>query len=411
MQSAGDELNHLKLYRLPWSLPDNPIVWMEPTSACNFTCDGCYRDNIPDSHKPISDVEKEVDRYLELRNIDGISIAGGDPLCHPDIVEIVRLIASRDIKPIINTNGELLTPEMLCDLKKAGASGFTFHVDTTQNRPDSGGGTETDLNPVRLRFAEMIAKEGGLSCAFNATIHEGNLSETPKLLEWAAQHIDIVHLMVFILFRTVSFKEDFDYYAGTTRLSVDLMPYTTTIAHERNLSSRDVVEEIRACQPEFSPCAYLNGNEDPASLKWLMAGRIGKAGRIYGYVGPRFMELAQSFHHLRNGRYLAYSHPRVNQRARYMLLLSPLDSGLRGAARTYLRNVLARPSNMAGRLFYQSVMIIQPVDILEDGRQNMCDSCPDVTLWNDRLVWSCRMEELNLFGCWVQCHTKSNLSD
>jgi pyruvate-formate lyase-activating enzyme len=408
MKSAGEKINHLQLYRLPWSLPDNPIVWMEPTSACNFSCDGCYRENLPDSHKPLHDIRLEIERYIELRNMDGISIAGGDPLCHPDIVEIVRQIASRGIKPIINTNGELLTPELLRDLKKAGVCGFTFHVDTTQNRPDSKGNKETDLNPVRLQFAEMIAREGGVSCAFNATIHEGNLSEIPKLLEWAAQHIDIVHLMVFILFRTVSFEEDFDYYAGTTRLKMDLIPYSTTIPCERSLTSHDVVDEIRLFQPEFSPCAYLNGNEDPTSLKWLMAGRIGTPGKIYGYVGPRFMEFAQSYHHLRNGRYLAYSHPSVNKKARSMLFLSPFDPGIRGTALTYLKDAISNPLRLAGRLFYQSVMIIQPVDILEDGRQNMCDSCPDVTLWNNRLVWSCRMEELNMFGCWVQCHPKIN---
>ncbi len=38
-------------------------------------------------------------------------------------------------------------------------------------------------------------------------------------------------------------------------------------------------------------------------------------------------------------------------------------------------------------------MIMQPVDFLQDGRQNMCDGCPDMTVWIEQLVWSCRMEE------------------
>ena len=46
--------------------------------------------------------------------------------------------------------------------------------------------------------------------------------------------------------------------------------------------------------------------------------------------------------------------------------------------------------------------IIQPVDFLESGQQNMCDGCPDMTLWNGELVWSCRMEELKQFGCFVR---------
>lgn len=403
MKTTAKDIDNRQLYRLPWSLPDNPIGWMEPTSACNFACDGCYRRNVQDSHKPLEEVEIEVRRFLELRNVDGISIAGGDPLTHPGIVDIVRVIASNGVKPIINTNGALLTRELLRDLKQAGVTGFTFHVDTTQNRPGVEAVCETDLNDVRQEFAEMLAAEGGLACAFNSTIHEGTLNETPDLLAWAAEHIDIVHLMVFILFRTVSPSDEFDYFAGSTRLDTGVMPYTTTIPSDRDLTSQDVAREIRKVHPEFSPCAYLNGSEDPSSLKWLMAGRIGTRGKIYGYVGPKFMELAQGFHHLKSGRYLAYSHPRVNRRVRSMLLLSPLDHGLRGTASAYLRNIITHPQRIFGRLRYQSVMIIQPVDIMEDGRQNMCDSCPDMTLWNGRLVWSCRMEELNLFGCWVHC--------
>ena len=46
----------------------------------------------------------------------------------------------------------------------------------------------------------------------------------------------------------------------------------------------------------------------------------------------------------------------------------------------------------------QSVMIIQPVDFLADGRQDMCDGCPDMTVWQGDLAWSCRLEECKYFG-------------
>ena len=44
---------------------------------------------------------------------------------------------------------------------------------------------------------------------------------------------------------------------------------------------------------------------------------------------------------------------------------------------------------------------IQPTDVLEDGRQNMCDGCADMTLHEGRLAWSCRLEELRRFGTFV----------
>jgi hypothetical protein len=36
--------------------------------------------------------------------------------------------------------------------------------------------------------------------------------------------------------------------------------------------------------------------------------------------------------------------------------------------------------------------------MLPDGRTDMCDSCPDVTIYDGQLVNSCRMDEFRLFG-------------
>ncbi|MCK7522812.1 MAG: radical SAM protein [Ignavibacteriales bacterium] len=62
-------------------------------------------------------------------------MAGGDPLTHPDIIQIVKEVKKRNMKPIINTNGLALTKELLHELKKAGVFGFTFHIDSKQGRP------------------------------------------------------------------------------------------------------------------------------------------------------------------------------------------------------------------------------------------------------------------------------------
>jgi len=400
-------IDHRQLYRLPWTLPDNAISWLEPTSACNLACDGCYRENVSQSHKSLTLVRRELETFKRLRNSDGISIAGGDPLMHPELVEIVRMTVELDMKPIVNTNGERLTKELLSQLKQAGVFGFTFHVGSKQGRPRWKNKNEVELNELRLQFAEMVAELGGMSCAFNSTVYEDTLPYTPDLVDWAARHIDIVQVMVFIAFRAVAPQLPFDWYAGGKKIEMNKLVYTETRERKVDIQSTDVVSEIRKRFPDFTPCAYLNGTEKPDSFKWLLAGRIGTPGRMYGYVGPRFLELAQTSHHLWSGRYLAYAAPSTTRRGRSMLLLSPLDMGLRRTATSYVSAILSRPSHLFKRLHYQSIMIIQPVDILADGSQNMCDGCPDMTLWDGRLVWSCRMEELKKFGCWVRTVPKT----
>lgn len=411
MTSAA--LDHRRLYRLPWTLPDNGISWLEPTSACNIVCVGCYRENLPSSHKPLEVVREEIDTFQRLRKSDCISIAGGEPLLHPQIVEIVREIAARGFKPIINTNGVALTKELLRELKKAGVRGFTFHIDSKQFRAKWRGKNEIELNELRLYYAQMLAEVGGLSCAFNATVYEDNLPYVPDIVEWAARHIDIVHVVVFIAYRQIvpRLVENFEFYAGGRKVDLNPLPYVADGEQNVGIQSTDVLAVIRQRFPDFTPCAYLNGTERPDSFKWLLTVRVGaRGGKILGYVGPKFMEFVQTQHHLWKDRYLAYAHPRMLRFGRSgCLLLSPLDRGARSAVTRYLAWALRNPLRLFRPLYFQSVMIIQPVDILEDGRQDMCDGCPDVTVWQGNLVWSCRLEEPKQYGAFVRTVPKCML--
>ena len=47
-------------------------------------------------------------------------------------------------------------------------------------------------------------------------------------------------------------------------------------------------------------------------------------------------------------------------------------------------------------------MFIQPVDFMANGDQSMCDGCPDITVHDGELVWSCRMEEVKDFGSFLR---------
>jgi pyruvate-formate lyase-activating enzyme len=396
-------VDHGLLYRLPWTLPDNAIAWLEPTSQCNLSCDGCYRENVTASHKPLDVVKSEIDTFVRLRNTDGVSIAGGDPLMHPQIIDIVKEVGARGIKPIINTNGLALTRELLRDLKEAGVFGFTFHIDSKQNRPGWKNKNELELNELRLHYAEMLAEVGGISCSFNSTVYEDTIQYVPEMVEWASNHIDIVHVMVFIAFRQAVPQIPMDWYAGGKKIDMGGLVYSTVEQRKIDIMSTDVVSEIRKKFPEFTPCGFLNGTEKPDSFKWLLSVRAGSKGRIFGYMGRKFIEFVQTFNHFKTGKYLAYGAPSTLKIARSGLLAaSLLDGGARKALRDGIRWALRNPLRFFKRVYFQSIMIIQPIDVMEDGGQNMCDGCPDITVLDGKLVWSCRLEEPKHFGCFVR---------
>jgi hypothetical protein len=395
-------IDHRQLYRLPWSLPDNAIAWLEPTKKCNLACLGCYRENDPHGHKTLEEVRHDLEVFKRFRTVDGVSIAGGDPLLHPEIVEIVRMVARDGLKPIVNTNGLALTQELLAALKAAGVAGFTFHIDSKQGRPHWKDRNEIELCDLRQSYAEMVAAAGGIGCSFNATVYEDTLRYVPDVVEWAQRNIDIVHTVVFIAFRQGVVGGAFDHYVKGVQVDMAAMPYVTTDLTPHEIQSTDIVAEIRKRFPDFHPAAYLNGTEQPDTLKWLLSGRLGTRERIYGYVGARSMEAVQAFHHLATGRYLAYTGPRALEHGKAMLALGAFDRDLRPVARRWLAAGLLKPTRWLEKLHFQSVMIIQPADVYADGRQNMCDGCPDMTVWNDRLVWSCRLEEPERFGDFVE---------
>ncbi len=391
-----EPLDHRTLYRLPWSLSDNPIAWLEPTQACNLACDGCYRENVK-QHKSLDEVQADLDVFDRLRTYDGVSIAGGDPLMHPQIIEIVRMIARSERKPIINTNGLALTEPLLRQLRDAGLVGLTFHIDSKQGRPGWRDNNEIQLCELREQLARMVARVGGLACAFNATVYDDTLKYVPELVDWAARNIDIVQTMVFITFRAAA-CDAFDYYCGAKKVDMEPLVYLASEKRRTDITSREVVDVIRDRFPDYAPCAYLNGTESPDSFKWLIAMRIGDGENVYGYAGPKFMETVQAGYHVISGRYLSYADVSLLHAGRATMAAGLWDAGLRSAAKRYVSAGLRDPRVLLRPLHMQAVVHIQPIDVTEDGRDSMCDGCPDMTVHEGRLVWSCRLEEPRKFG-------------
>jgi len=402
-------LDHKKLYRLPWNYSDNGISWLEPTTACNMHCEGCYRDTSNGVHKSLDEVRSDLEVFQRLRKSDCMSICGGDPLVHPEIVEIVRMSKAMGWKPVINTNGLALTKKRLEALKKAGAFGFTFHIDTSQTRPKVNPSKEADLNDLRLHYARMLDEMGGLACSFNSTVSDRTVGDTPDIVRWALKYPKIVNTVVFILYRSPNIAtEEFNVYVQGKKIEFGDTYKETEWGGHRTLLSPEVAGKIKEADPLYEPSAYLNGTADPSSLKWLLATRVIFHGKVMGYVSPKFQELVQGVTHFFKGRYLSYTKPKFTRKARVASFLAGfLDKKMRRIFFRILGEILKNPINLFKRAYFQSLMIIQPITVMADGREDMCDACPDITVHNGRLVWSCRLEEMNRYDCFYTIVPKS----
>lgn len=389
-------LDKRKLYRFPWSMNDNPIAWLEITDICNISCEGCYRQRIS-GHKSLEEIKEEILFFKQWRNPDNVSIAGGEPLIHPQIAEIVAFIARNGIKPIVLTNGVALSPERLRELKRAGLAGLTIHIDSHQNRPHWNGKTEAELNQLRQQHADMVAAEGGLSVVFNATVYPSSFREIPDVVRWGQANIDRVQGLVFITYRTATTDSSVAHDLAKREVDLGRLSYATVHFDETFVTSPQIYQLIKETCPAYEASGYLGGTILHSSFKWLAGAVVGSRRRMYGSIGPKSMELIQAGHHLFTGTYLAYlsSGARVGPK---IFLLAPWDSILRQGWRAWLGDVLSRPQRLFDPLYVQTIGLIQAPDLLPDGRADMCDSCPDMTVYEGKLINSCRMDEYRLFG-------------
>jgi|WetSurMetagenome_2_1015567.scaffolds.fasta_scaffold05871_7 hypothetical protein len=394
MDDPVPSLDKRNLYRFPWSLNDNPQGWVEITDVCNLACQGCYRQRL-EGHKPLEAIKEEIRFLKKWRNVDNISLAGGEPILHPQIVDIVAYISEQNLKPFMLGNGVAHAKPLLTELRKAGLVGVGLHVDMHQNRPGWEGKNEIELCELRERLFELVWDVGGISCNFNSTIYRDSLQYVPDLVRWAIRNSRKVQGYTFMTYRGALLDGSREYLVRgkTVHIESETLGYALEqeTGDDISIMSTDVYAAIKAAVPEYAPSVYLGGTKKHTSFKWLDAMVLCCNGKVIGSLGKKAMEFAQAMHHLLFGTYLLYLKRKNAGKA--VLLLSLVDAGVRRALARYLANPLNifRPVQSVG------IGIVQAPDSL-DGDVDMCESCPDITVFEGRLVNSCRLDEYRKFG-------------
>ena len=88
---------------------------VELTKACNFKCLHCYQLDTRMYHKRIlrHDDWSTLLQTLREKGVIFIRMTGGEPTVHPDFIEIYKTAAKLGMKVELQTNGSLLTEEVV----------------------------------------------------------------------------------------------------------------------------------------------------------------------------------------------------------------------------------------------------------------------------------------------------------
>jgi hopanoid biosynthesis associated radical SAM protein HpnH len=151
------------------------IVELEPLFACNLKCAGCGKIQQPASLlKQRMPVEQAIGA-VEESGAPMVSIAGGEPLMHPQIEVIVEELIKRKKFVFLCTNA-LLLPKKLDKFKPSPYFAFTVHIDGLKERHDESvckdGVFEDAVAAIKM------AQERGFRVTTNTTIFNTDTPQT-----------------------------------------------------------------------------------------------------------------------------------------------------------------------------------------------------------------------------------------
>jgi len=394
MNISYPAVNRKELYRFPWSRTDNPGGWIEVTDKCDISCKGCYRNQI-EGHRPLADLQEDILKCKELINCDYITIAGGEPLIYPQIIEVVEFVKRNKLKPAIFSNGVKLDRNLATELKKAGLAKIHVHIDSEQERPGWYGKNELELNELRQYYADLLWNVGGIQCGFHTTIYRSNIGYIPQIAAWARGNMQKVHHVSFIAFRSTPVADNLSYYVKGRRIDPDSLYIKSSDLNEINITSEEMYNLVLAKYPGLKACGYLNGSSAYETYKFLVIANIGSRKKHYGIMGAKSLELAQMFYHLFKGRYFAFlNSPRIGKK---VFLLAMFDRNVRKALGKFLVECLKNPVRLVEKVYTQSFHFQQPNEII-NGKLNLCDDCVNMMIYDGKLVNSCQLDEYRTFG-------------
>ena len=170
------------------------IVELEPLFACNLKCTGCGKIQHPtDVLKQRMPVEQAI-AAIEECGAPMVSIAGGEPLAHREIDEIVRQLVKRKKFVYLCTNAVLL-PKHIHKFTPSPYFAFAIHVDGLKERHDLSVSKEGVFEQAVAAIKD--AKQRGFTVTTNTTFFNTDTPQTViEVLDYLNDELKVDRMMI-----------------------------------------------------------------------------------------------------------------------------------------------------------------------------------------------------------------------
>ncbi len=287
------------------------IISWNTTNRCNLTCPHCYRDAGNESEGELSFEEAK-------KMLDGIAAAGfkimifsgGEPLMREDIFSLISYAASLGLRPVLGTNGTLITPAAAEKLKESGAVRVGISLDSLDRaKHDKFRGMAGAFDKTEEAMKNCLA--AGLQFQIHTTVMDWNRDEICAIADYAAaKGASAFHIFFLIPVGRGVFIKD---------TALEAVEYEVLLREIMKKQSSLPIEIKPTCAPQFVRIAEQMGIKQRfsrgciAGLSYCIINPIGKvqpcaylpesAGDVREDSFDKIWKESQIFKKLRTRRY------------------------------------------------------------------------------------------------------------
>lgn len=347
------------MMRLPWHGKCAPHTILDILRGCNCRCRHCFNADAAVHSKSLEELRRELALVRSARNVTTVSLSGGEPLLHPEIERIVSWLHDEEHLIVCTlTNGIRFDEKMAEKLRAAGCGMVTLHIQSGQRRPELETMTVAELRREKGR----IARKHGLYPAVICTIDGDDAEEFRDL-------------------------------AGFLRTAPEYEYALVTVAREfQQIDGKVPDHDVRRdamleafAQQGYRPSCYVGGKYFRDVPRWYVfqsAQAVDAEGRErdWNITRPGLLErtflYGLAFFCRRSIHWTHTSSAKLKAR----LLLNGLLGGHCSTSWFALKAILR-----GWKLLEKHIVVQLPPYSLGDGRVELCDNCPDVSVHEGRL--------------------------
>ena len=346
------------MMRLPWRGKTVPHAVVDIIRGCNCRCAHCYNSAAPRA-KSMDEISSDVRAICAARNVRTISLSGGEPLLHPQILDVVRMLKREAcVSASMLTNGILFDDEMAARLGEAGLDFVTLHVQKGQIRPDC---DDARVESVR-REKGRIARAHGIYPAIVETIASDDAQAFAALGRFLRGAPEFEYALVTV-------ARDFSSIdPSVAEPEPDRGPMLSALAGKGYVPSVFVGGHFRRGVPRW----YV--------LQSVQAVDSSGRERAWNIVRPGLVERAFLWGCALLCRRSVHWMKSTSAKTKARLVVNGLFGGRLSTLAFAVRAVLH-----GWRVLEKHIIVQYPPRSLGGGRVEFCDSCPDATVRDGRL--------------------------